>query len=255
MLFSHLLPLQWLKWASSLSTRYSKIFWCGFVWAVLEKGACVWLPWGSVSRWRSLVNPQSKALVSSYVFLYTIHIILLARQNQCLLFQGKHLTQSNQFQQLLFPYGPGGSGFQLVHHCLLPNGKGAFHGNQLLDSKSLRNSFTGAKSIAESLVPTTPKLKDFGYWFPFFFISTDGIFTWTGCRCHSSVTTLIHSRNSSSGNLFHETFKHRLQFHRNPRTAASDERVILSTDNTSEVSWNSSDRTRFCFCHSLFIAI
>lgn len=94
--FSLPLPLQWGQTGVFVSTWYARVFWCGFSWTVIEKGTCLWFPWWSVSRWHSLLHPWSKVLASLYALLYIMHIFLLARQNQYLLFQEAPTPYSEQ---------------------------------------------------------------------------------------------------------------------------------------------------------------
>ena len=207
---------------------------------MLEKGTCSWLPWGSVSWWRSLLNPWSKVLASSYILLYVIHVLLLAQQNEYLLFQEAPTPYSEQSVSAvsLSLWSKWHFGLLATACCLTV--RTFFMAIGYLIVKASETHLLEQSAVTDSLVPTTPKLKGFGYWSPFF-IWWHFYLDRVQMSQFSDISN--HCWSCFCNDLIHEAFKHRLPFHWNPRTAGRETNASfwlqITSVCSSEVSWNS----------------
>lgn len=191
-------------------------------------------------RWCSLLNPQSKVLASSCVLLYIMYIFLLAQQNQHLLFEEGPTPYSEQSVSAVSLSLRSKWHFRQLTTACCPTVRAFFMAIGYLIVKASETHLLEQSAVTDSLVPTAPKLKDFGYPSPFF-IGWHFYLDRVQMSQFSDISSCYWS--CFCNDLIHKAFKHILQFHWNPRIAGRNTNASfwlqITSVCSSEVSWNS----------------
>lgn len=207
---------------------------------MLEKGTCSWLPWGSVSRWCKPIKSSAQGTCCTIRFvLYNTHfsvgttkpVSAVSGAPTPYLEQSVSAVPLSLWSKWHFR--------SLTAACCLMV-RAFFTAIGYLIVSASETHLPEQSAITDSPVPTTPKLKDFGY-SPHFFIWWHFYLDRVQMSQFSDISN--HYWSCFCNDLIHGAFKHQLQFHWNPRIAGREINASfwlqITSVCSSEVSWNS----------------